>query len=102
MAGIRCTSLVNGTNSLTTSQLTNIFVNCSVTNWNQVGGGSGAIDVYVAQANSGTGVSWAAALGVTLASGQALTQCVDNPGNPGQPGSNVQPGEHQQPDPHQR
>ena len=66
-------------------------MNCTVTNWNQVGGTNKAIDVYVPQANSGTGVTWAAALGVTLAAGQALTNCVDNPANPGQPGSNVSP-----------
>ena len=34
-------------------------------------------------------MTWAAALGVQLAAGQALTNCVHNPNNPGQPGSNV-------------
>lgn len=75
VAGSGCTSLVSGTNSLTTAQLKNIFVNCSVTNWNQIGGINKAIHVYVPQANSGTGVTWAAALGVTLAAGQALNNC---------------------------
>ena len=86
-----CGPLVAGSNNLTIVQLKNIFVNCSVTNWNQVGGDNKKIDVYVPQANSGTGVTWAAALGVQLAAGQALINCVDNPNNPGQPGSNVSP-----------
>ena len=77
--------------NLTTTQLKQIFVSCTVTNWNQVGGSNVAMDPYVAQANSGTGVTWASALGVQLASGQALTNCVHNPNNPGQPGSNVSP-----------
>jgi ABC-type phosphate transport system substrate-binding protein len=89
--GAGCKPLVAGTNSLTIAQLKNVFVNCSVTNWNQIGGSSKAIHVYVAQANSGSGVTWAANLDVQLAAGQALTQCVDNPSNPGQPGSNVSP-----------
>jgi ABC-type phosphate transport system substrate-binding protein len=89
--GNGCATLKAGTNSLTTMQLKNIFVNCTVTNWSQVGGSSVPMDVYVPQANSGTSVTWAAALGVTLASGQALTNCVANPTNPGQPGSNVSP-----------
>jgi ABC-type phosphate transport system substrate-binding protein len=91
--GAGCKPLVSGTNSLTVTQLTNIFVNCTVTNWNQVGGASKAIHVYVPQANSGSGVTWAAALGVQLASGQALTNCVDpaHQANPGQPGSWVSP-----------
>jgi hypothetical protein len=77
--------------SLSTTQLKKIFVSCTVTNWSQVGGSNVAMDPYVAQANSGTGVTWASALGVQLASGQALTNCVHNPANPGQPGSNVSP-----------
>jgi hypothetical protein len=81
-----------GTLSLTTAQLKNIFVNCTVTNWNQVGGTSGAITVYVPQANSGTGVTWAAAMGVSLASGQALDNCIPA-GDPaaGTPGSHKSP-----------
>jgi ABC-type phosphate transport system substrate-binding protein len=86
-----CHNLTTGTNSLTQAQLKDIFVNCAITNWNQIGGTAGGIHVYVPQANSGTGISWAAYLGVQLTSGQALTQCVANPANPGQPGSNVSP-----------
>lgn len=44
----------SGGGSLLISDLTNIFENCSVTNWNQVGGGAGAITIYVPQAGSGT------------------------------------------------
>lgn len=84
-----CTTLTTGTNSLTITQLKHIWVDCTITNWNQIGGSNKTIDVYAAQANSGTGVSWAAALGVTLASGQALSNCVANPNNPNQPGSNI-------------
>jgi hypothetical protein len=73
--GSGCTSLVSGTNSLTVTQLKNIFVNCSVTNWNQIGGVNKPIHVYVPQGNSGTGVTWAAALGVTLAANQPLNNC---------------------------
>jgi ABC-type phosphate transport system substrate-binding protein len=87
--GSGCAKLTAGTNNLTTAQLANIFVHCTVTSWAQVGGTNVPIDVYVAQANSGTGITWAAALGVTLTPGQALTNCVTNPNNPGQPGSNV-------------
>jgi hypothetical protein len=77
--------------SLSVTQLKKIFVSCTVTNWSQVGGSNVAMDPYVAQANSGTGVTWASAMGVQLAAGQALTNCVQNPNNPGQPGSNVSP-----------
>jgi len=88
-AGSGCAPLVNGSNSLTITQLKNIFVNCSVTDWGQVGGVSGVpIDVYAIQANSGTGISWAKALNVTLPKGSALDNCVDNK-TPGVPGSQV-------------
>jgi ABC-type phosphate transport system substrate-binding protein len=89
--GSGCSKLTSGTNNITTANLAKIFVSCAITNWNQVGGTNVPMDVYVAQANSGTGITWAAALGVTLAPGQALTNCVANPNNPGQPGSNVSP-----------
>ncbi|MGN6379049.1 MAG: substrate-binding domain-containing protein [Gaiellales bacterium] len=87
--GSGCASLMSGTANITIPNLKKIFVSCTITNWNQVGGSNVPMDVYVAQANSGTGVTWAAAMGVTLAPGQALTQCVANPNNPNQPGSNV-------------
>jgi hypothetical protein len=87
--GAGCAKLTSGTNNITTANLAKIFVSCAITNWNQVGGTNVPMDVYVAQANSGTGITWAAALGVSLSPGQALTNCVANPNNPGQPGSNV-------------
>jgi ABC-type phosphate transport system substrate-binding protein len=76
--------------SLTIAQLKNIYVNCSITQWSQVKGTKNvAIAMYVPQPNSGTGVTWAAALGVTLAPGTALTQCIPagHAGSPGAPGS---------------
>jgi len=93
VSGSGCKSLVSGTNSLTTVQLKDIFVNCTVTNWDQIGGSNVPIDVYVPQANSGSGITWAAALGVTLAAGQTLDQCIPSPfnTNPGQPGSHISP-----------
>jgi hypothetical protein len=47
-----------GFRSLTQSQLNAIYVTCADTNWNQVGGGNVAIDVYTAQPGSGTRSSW--------------------------------------------
>src|SRR5262245_5510930 len=62
-AGCKPIFAKKGKKSLTITQLKNIFVNCTVTNWNQVGGINKAMHVYVPQANSGSGVTWAAALG---------------------------------------
>ena len=92
--GNPCTSLTTGTNSLTQAQLKAIFVQCTDTNWSQIGGSAGAIDVYVPQANSGSGISWAAYLGTTLAAGQALDTCIPAANKapavqPNQPGSHV-------------
>jgi ABC-type phosphate transport system substrate-binding protein len=62
---------VNGTKtpsakikSLSVSQLAAIY-NHSDTNWNQVGGSNGPIDVYMAQAGSGTEGTWKQVLGLT-------------------------------------
>ncbi|HYW28616.1 MAG TPA: substrate-binding domain-containing protein [Gaiellales bacterium] len=85
----------NGVTSLTQQALKDIFVNCTVTDWSdpEVGGSSGPITVYVPQAGSGTGSTWASYLGVTLASGQALDTCIPTAAkaHPGQPGSHVSP-----------
>jgi ABC-type phosphate transport system substrate-binding protein len=43
---------------LTQSQLTGIFVTCTITNWAQVGGDSAPIAIYTAQAGSGTRSTW--------------------------------------------
>jgi len=78
--------------NLTTSQLKAIFVTCTTTSWSQVGGRAKTpITVYVPQANSGTGVTWAAFLGVNLAAGSVLSNCLSpgSNGSPGAPGSHV-------------
>jgi len=77
--------------TLTTSQLKNIFVGCTATNWNQVGGSNSPITVYVPQANSGTGVTWASFVGVNLAAGTVLSNCLSSGSNlpPGTAGSHV-------------
>jgi hypothetical protein len=72
----------SGVNSISTLQLQEIYrntapYNCSITDWGQLTGGSaGAIDMYVPQANSGTGITWASFLGVNLTAGQTLNGCV--------------------------
>ncbi|MGH3371999.1 MAG: substrate-binding domain-containing protein [Nocardioidaceae bacterium] len=48
----------SGLTNLTKTQLQNIFINCSATNWNQVGGPNAPIIVYTAQNGSGTRSSW--------------------------------------------
>jgi ABC-type phosphate transport system substrate-binding protein len=50
--------------SLTTLQLQGIY-NCTITNWNQVGGGSGNILPYLPQSTSGTRKFFLGAIGVT-------------------------------------
>jgi ABC-type phosphate transport system substrate-binding protein len=91
-----CHGLTTASNSITQADLKNIFVNCTVTDWSAVGGNAGAIDVYVPQAKSGTGISWAAYLGQTLTASQTLSACIPA-GNkapavaPGQPGSHESP-----------
>jgi ABC-type phosphate transport system substrate-binding protein len=47
-----------GYRNLTQPDLNNIYVNCTFTNWNQVGGASVPIDPYTAQPGSGTRSSW--------------------------------------------
>lgn len=44
--------------NLTQSQLNGIYVTCTITNWNQVGGPNRPIVVYTAQAGSGTRSEW--------------------------------------------
>jgi hypothetical protein len=43
---------------LTQSQLNGIFVTCTITNWNQVGGANKAFAIYTPQAGSGTRSTW--------------------------------------------
>jgi len=89
--GAGCGGKATAVNNLTTAQLKNVFVNCTTTNWNQLGGRGVPITVYVPQANSGTGVTWASFLGVNLAPGTVLSNCLSSGSNlpPGTPGSHV-------------
>lgn len=48
---------------LTLSQLQGIYLTCTITNWNQVGGASVPIDPYTPQSGSGTRASWDTFLG---------------------------------------
>jgi ABC-type phosphate transport system substrate-binding protein len=49
----------NAVTSLTQAQTTNIWVNCSVTGWGQIGGVAGQpIAVWASQAGSGTRAAW--------------------------------------------
>ena len=43
-----------GVEDLTQAQLQGIFVNCTITNWNQVGGTAGAIKIYTILPQYGT------------------------------------------------
>jgi hypothetical protein len=43
---------------LTQSQLNGIYVTCTITNWNQVGGANKTIAIYTPQAGSGTRKTW--------------------------------------------
>src|SRR5215469_8985804 len=61
--------------SLTPSQLNQIYT-CSVTNWNQVGGGNQAIAPFLPQSGSGTLSFFLAAIGVTTPG-----PCVSDNGN---------------------
>ena len=48
----------SGLTNLTKTQLQGIFINCTVSNWNQVGGPNAPIIIYTAQNGSGTRSSW--------------------------------------------
>jgi hypothetical protein len=78
--------------NLTQAKLEHIFVDCTYKDWSKVGGTAGAINVYTIQANSGTGVTWAAYLGNPLTSGQVLDNCI-SPTDPavGSDGSHKSP-----------
>jgi ABC-type phosphate transport system substrate-binding protein len=56
VTGSGCASM--STKNLTQQQLKDIFVNCTITNWSQVGGANVPIHVYTAQAGSGTRTTW--------------------------------------------
>ncbi len=48
---------------LTQSQLQGIYITCTITNWNQVGGNSQKISIYTPQSGSGTRSTWDTFLG---------------------------------------
>lgn len=52
-----------GVENLTTQQLRGIFVDCTITNWLQVGGQPGEIEVFAVQEGSGTRATFDAFLG---------------------------------------
>ena len=55
---------------LTTAQLQGIFVNCTITNWNQVGGANAPIKIYTILPQYGTSKFWYLSLG-----GGSSTSC---------------------------
>src|SRR5947209_4204583 len=55
---------------LTTAQLQGIFVNCTITNWNQVGGANAPINIYTVLPQYGTSKFWYLSLG-----GGSSTSC---------------------------
>lgn len=63
----------NAPATLNLTQLKGIF-HCTITNWNQVGGKSGAIKVYLPQPGSGTLSTWEKFMG--LPSSGALPSCI--------------------------
>jgi hypothetical protein len=62
----------NGVNGLclTTAQLQGIFVNCTITNWNQIGGANAPIKIYTILPQYGTSKFWYTSLG-----GGSSTSC---------------------------
>ncbi|MGN6377607.1 MAG: substrate-binding domain-containing protein, partial [Gaiellales bacterium] len=63
-----------GVTNLTQAQLQGIFVNCTITNWSQVGGTSGAIKVYTILPQYGTRKAWDTFLGGSSASCPGVQQ----------------------------
>jgi ABC-type phosphate transport system substrate-binding protein len=49
--------------TLTQAELNDIFVDCTITNWNQVGGGNATINVWTAISASGSRATWDAFVG---------------------------------------
>jgi ABC-type phosphate transport system substrate-binding protein len=58
--------------NLTTAQLTGIY-NCTITNWNQVGGTTAPIEAFLPQNGSGTRAFWLSAIGLTAPGGCVST-----------------------------
>ncbi len=72
--GMLTSSTTNATNGLSIAQLKNIYT-CTVTNWNQVGSGSGTIVPLMPQIGSGTRSFFEGQIGVT---DSTLGSCVQN------------------------
>lgn len=62
-------SPAKGVDNLTRAQLRGIFLDCTITNWRQVGGSNAPIIVYTAQAGSGTRATFDDLLVGTLGDG---------------------------------
>jgi ABC-type phosphate transport system substrate-binding protein len=73
-------SATNGVNNLTTAQLQGIYVNCSITNWNQVGGANAPIIRYSIQSYYGTRKAFDGFLGGSSSS-CAGTKLIDQTAN---------------------
>jgi len=72
--GMLTSSTTNATNGLSIAQLKNIYT-CTVTNWNQVGSGTGTIVPLMPQIGSGTRSYFEGQIGVT---DSTLGSCVQN------------------------
>jgi ABC-type phosphate transport system substrate-binding protein len=62
---------------LTQTQIKGIYANCTITNWNQVGGNNQTIIIYTPQANSGTRQTFETFLGISDS-----TICITTDGQP--------------------
>jgi hypothetical protein len=79
--------------NLTQAQLQGIYVNCSITNWNQVGGNNVPIVLYTAQAGSGTRSTFDTFLGgagstACMTTAQKATNQIPENNNEGIPAAN--------------
>ena len=64
---------------ITQTQLQNIYVNCTVTNWNQIGGQNQTIQIYTPQNGSGTRSAFE---GFLVAGGTDSSHCISVDGQP--------------------
>jgi phosphate transport system substrate-binding protein len=64
-AAWECFNGCHGVSNLTKAQLQGIYGDCSITNWNQVGGTDGPIKVYSVKPGSGLKSNWNSYLGIS-------------------------------------
>src|SRR5262249_32807333 len=82
-------STTNAPANLTTAQLASIYT-CTVTNWNQVGGKTGAINAQLPQTSSGTRAFFLKAIGVATPGSCVNSTAEENEGiNPVLKGPNT-------------